>query len=110
MSTTFKDFFYLENYYLPKNFYWAKEISKKLPQIELDLPCIEKKSVIYDIKSNKNPIVILLQDGSKLFMTIDQFKRISGTPEIGKTLVFTLQRLQKDNSTLPSQIKSCKVI
>lgn len=110
MSITFKDFFYLENYYLPKNFFWANDIAKKLPQIELDLPSIEKKSIIYDIKLNKNPIVVLLQDGSKLFMTIDQFKRISGKPAIGKTLAFTLQRLQNDNSTLPSQIKSCRII
>jgi hypothetical protein len=110
MSLTFKQFFNLENNYLSKNFYWANEIAKKLPNISLDLPCIEKKSIIYDIKLNKNPIMILLQDGSKLFMTVDQFKRISGKPEIGKTLVVNFQRLQNDNSNLPSTIKSCKVI
>jgi len=93
-----------------ENFDWAKDIGKMLPHVELDLPLIQKQSKIYYIVDKKNPIHIQLSDGSKLFFTPDEFKRINGKPEIGKTLLVSMQRLQNDFSGLPSKIVSCKVI
>jgi hypothetical protein len=45
-----------------------------------------------------------------LFFTPDEFRRIDGKPEIGKTLLVSMQRLQNDFSDLPSKIISCKVV
>lgn len=94
---------------VPEGFEWAKDIAKLLPNIKLDLPTVEKKAKIDVILDKKNPIFMQLSDGSKLFFTIDQFKRINGKPERGKTMTLQLLRLSTDKSTDPSQIMSCQV-
>lgn len=72
-------------------FSWAKEIYKKMPNLSLELPSIKKRSKIIFINKNKNPILLQLKDGSKLYFTIDQYRRIKGTPEVGKDLEFVMQ-------------------
>ena len=84
------------------------------------LPCIvhwkqEHFVVVCKIKS-KN----IFRKQAKLFVadpahglvsfTADEFKRIDGKPEIGKTQSVSMQRLQSDSSGSPSKIVSCKVI
>jgi|688.fasta_scaffold00185_99 hypothetical protein len=91
-----------------ENFSWAK--SFVLPKIDLDLPVINKKSKIHMIIRKKNPIYIQLIDGTKLFFTHDEFRRIHGNPEIGKIMAVKMLRLPTDNSFAPSQIKSCHII
>ena len=91
-------------------FHWAKDISKQIPNLDLDLPSITKKSRIIFLSHKKNPIYIQLQDGSKLYFTIDQYKRINGKPEVGKDLEVKMQRMSHDKSNETSQIISCKVI
>jgi hypothetical protein len=95
---------------IPENFDWAKTISSMLPNINLDLPQIQKKSKIDFIIDKKNPIYIQLADGSKLFFTHDEFKRIEGKPERGKTLIVHMQRLNNDISSSPSKIIKCQVV
>lgn len=95
---------------LPEDFGWAKEISKTLPTLALDLPTIEKRAKIDIIMDKKNPIYVQLSDGSKLFFSVDEFRRIPGKPERGKTMVFKMQRLGYDKSQNPSQISNCYVI
>lgn len=93
---------------LEKEFIWTKDI--KLPIIDIGLPKIEKKSKIIFINDKINPIFIQLKDGSKLFFTYDEFKRIEGTPKLGKEVYMQMQRLSNDNSEVPSKIISCKII
>jgi hypothetical protein len=93
-----------------EDFNWAKEISKQIPNLNIETPSITKKSRIIFIDRNKNPIYIRLKDGSKLYFTIDQYRRIDGKPEIGKEMEFKLQRLSQDKSQNTSQIMSCKII
>lgn len=95
---------------IPENFAWAKEISKTLPSLHLDLPSIKKQAKIEMIMDKKNPIYVQLDDGSKLFFSHDEFKRIHGKPERGKTMVVTMQRLGGDASELPSQITNCQIL
>lgn len=95
---------------LPENFSWAKDIASLLPKLNVDLPTIKKQSKIDLIMDKRNPIYIQLSDGSKLFFTHDEFKRIDGQPKVGKTMVVFMQRHSKDNSELPSQITHCQVI
>ena len=110
MQLTFKSFLQLDNIYLPESYDWAKSIAALLPNINITLPEITKKAKIYDIQYNKNPILIQLDDGSKLFMTIEQFRRIEGKPAIGKTMVVSMQRLSNDATDSPSKITNCKII
>lgn len=94
--------------YVPENFSWVKSFS--LPDIDLKIPQTEKKSSIQLIMDKKNPIYIQLSDGSRLFFTFDEFKRILGKPAVGKTMIWRTQRLQNDPSSHPSKITMCKVI
>lgn len=117
MNTNFKNFLELTDLVathgailLPENFAWARELSKQLPALQLDMPTVEKRAKIDLIMDKKNPIYVQLSDGSKLFFSMDEFKRIEGKPEQGKTLIVTMQRLAHDKSELPSQITKCRVI
>jgi len=115
MSSNFQEFINIRDcldrivaFYVSENFDWAK--SYTLPNIDLDLPVIEKRAKIHIIIRKKNPIYIQLGDGTKLYFTHDEFRRIKGKPETGKTMVIKMLRLSHDNSLAPSQIKSCHVI
>jgi len=94
---------------LPESFDWAKSIGSLLPNYDLDLPLIKKESKIDIIVDKKNPIYIQLADGTKLYFTLDEFRRINGKPEVGKNLLVTMQRLHNDSSNIPSKIISCAV-
>lgn len=117
MNTNFKNFLELNNLVekygaliFQEDFSWATQISKQIPALSLDLPSIEKRAKIELIMDKKNPIFIQLSDGSKLFFSIDEFRRIEGQPKKGKTMIVTMQRLSQDKSNLPSQISKCQVI
>jgi len=95
---------------VPESFDWAKTIAAQLPSIDLDLPQVQKRAKIDIIMDKKNPIYLQLSDGSKLFFTYDEYQRIDGKPERGKTMVVTMQRLGHDQTDLPSKIVKCQVI
>lgn len=84
--------------------------SVPMQKISLGLPEIERTSLITILKNKSNPIFIQTKDGSKLFFTIDEFGRIEGVPQVGKTIKFKIQRRQDDNSLSPSKITSCRVM
>lgn len=112
----FKNFILFRDYieekgavFFPEFFDWAKDIAKLLPDLSLDLPNIEKKSKIEFIFDKKNPIYMQLTDGSKLYFTNSEFKRIKGKPEKGKNIIVKMLRLSTDKSENPSQIISCEV-
>jgi len=75
------------------------------------LPSVTRTSTIRFIDKNKNPILVYLTDGTKLFFSWDEFKRIKGLePKIGKKLTVVFQRNEKDNSESPSKINSVTCI
>jgi len=73
------------------------------------IPTIKITSKIRVVDKNKNPIFIQLQNGTRLYLTLDEFNRISGTAETGKTLTVVFQRSQKDKSNNTSQIQSISI-
>jgi len=78
-----------------------------LPSHDLGLPTTTKTAKIKFMERNKNPILIYLEDGTKLYLNWDQFKRISGCkPEVGKTITVVFQRFPGDQSGENSQIQS----
>jgi hypothetical protein len=78
-----------------------------LSSLDAILPSISKTGQIRMIERNKNPIFILLSDGTQLYLSWDEFKRIKGpTPETGKNLTVVFQRNATDTSQTPSRINS----
>jgi hypothetical protein len=66
---------------------------------------------VQDFEYKKNPISIELTDGTKIFMTIEQYKRIQGDlPIIPKYTKLTVifQRNPSDITLNTSQVSSCK--
>ena len=74
------------------------------------LPEIHRSSKIVYMKTKSNPIHIRLEDGTDVFLTYDEFKRISGNPAKGKTMEIVFQRSQEDKSNNFSKINSIKII
>lgn len=91
-----------------ENFSWTK--SFVLPNMSLDLPETEKKSKISLIILKRNPIYVQLSDGTKLYFTHSEFRRINPQPEVGKIMAVKMLRLASDNGTYPSQITNCQVL
>lgn len=88
---------------------WHKAIAAMLPKIDLGLPTVSKTARIEHIMDKKNPIYIGLSDGTKLFLSHDEFRRIEGTPERGKNMIVVMQRRDDDQSKLPSLVTKCIV-
>jgi len=78
-----------------------------LSSLDAILPSVTKKGQIRLIERNKNPIFILLSDGTQLYLSWDEFKRIRGQePTVGKNLTVVFQRNMNDRSKSPSKINS----
>jgi hypothetical protein len=79
-----------------------------LPGTDL-VPTLSRSCPISFVERNKNPIFVLLSDGTKLYFTWDEFKRIPGIePEVGRTMTVVFQRFPGDHSQEQSQIQSVK--
>jgi len=77
-------------------------------KFDLALPNVSKSSQIKHINHRSNPILILMADGTKIYIPYDAFKKISVLPEVGRTLMVTFQRRTDDTSPMPSKIQSIK--
>ena len=84
--------------------------SPTLAGTDLQVPQIKKTSRIEVLDKKKNPIYIRLQDGTQLFFTWDEFKRIKGkSPERGDIMSVVFQRHPGNKSQETSQIQSIEV-
>lgn len=79
------------------------------PRLDLLIPQVIRSSFIIEIDKNKNPICIGLKDGTKLYLSLDQFNKIQKTPEIGKRITVIFQRSEDDLSKEPSKIEKIEV-
>lgn len=77
-------------------------------KFDLALPSVTKSSQIKFISEKKNPILIFLSDGTKLYMPYDAYKKIIAAPEVGRTLMVTFMRRGDDTSEEPSKIQTIK--
>lgn len=75
------------------------------------IPNVQKQGIVKNFQYKKNPISIELDDGTKIFMTLDQYKRIQGDlpiiPKYTKLTIF-FQRNPGDITLNTSQVSSCK--
>jgi hypothetical protein len=82
-----------------------------LPSLDMtvpqEVPTVQRTAKIRLIEKHKNPIFIFLSDGTRLYLTYDEFKRIKGgEPRMGQTMKVVFQRNPKDKNEAPSQIQS----
>ena len=76
-----------------------------LPSTDLMLPSVLKTSEIINMQEKKNPISIKLKDGTQLYLSWDQFKKIKGrTPQRGRIMSVTFQRRPDDLTDSLSKI------
>lgn len=80
-----------------------------LPNMDLALPAITKVGKIAMLIKDKNPIMLQMDDGTQLYFSLDQFRRITGSPALGRTISVVFQRDYTDRSKMPSKIASCQV-
>jgi hypothetical protein len=79
-----------------------------LPSTDL-LPTLSRCSPITFVELKKNPILVMLSDGTRMYFTWDEFRRIPGEePKAGKTLSVTFQRFPGDDSKEYSQIQTVR--
>jgi hypothetical protein len=78
--------------------------SLHLPSTDLTIPSVEKTGRITILHLKKNPIYIRLSDGTEAYFTYDEYKRIEGTPELGKTMTIIFQRHPQDFTQQYSKI------
>lgn len=76
----------------------------------INIPNTSTEGVVKHFEYKQNPIMIELENGTKLAMTFDQYKNISGDlPIIPKftKLSISFQRDPNDNTSTTSKIQKC---
>lgn len=79
-----------------------------LPGVDLEVPSTTRRSKIKSVEKNRNPIRVSLMDGTTLFMTLDEFRRVDSRTKLepGRELAVTFQRRDDDSSDTPSKVIS----
>jgi hypothetical protein len=91
-----------------------------LPEIDIALPPegtvtpeLKKSGIVKDFIFNKDPITVILDDGTVLYFTYDEYKRIQGdlplVPKLTR-LEISFQTLPTSLYSTPSKINFCKAI
>jgi hypothetical protein len=76
----------------------------------LILPTKTVTSQIRLLNDKSNPILIQLADGTKIYLTYDEYQRIKNqNPEVGKKISVEFQRNPTDKSDNYSMINSIKI-
>lgn len=81
-----------------------------LPSTDITIPSVERTGRITCLMLHKNPIYIRLSDGTECQFTYDEYKRIEGIPELGKTMTVIFQRSPQDFSRQHSKIDKAMVV
>lgn len=78
--------------------------SLHLPSTDLTVPSVEKTGRITTLLLKKNPIYIRLSDGTEANFSYEEYRRIQGKPELGKTMTLIFQRHPEDRTSGYSKI------
>ena len=79
------------------------------PSLDFGIPSVTKTGKIQYFSRNTNPIEIGLDDGTRLFLTVDQYRRIKGNPAVGRIMTVVFERSPLDNGNVPSKINAIQV-
>jgi hypothetical protein len=75
-----------------------------LPSTDLTIPSVQRTGRITHLMLKKNPIYIRLSDGTECQFSYDEYRRIKGIPELGKTMTVVFQRHPEDFTQQHSKI------
>jgi hypothetical protein len=92
---------------------YLPDIDMALPPDGTITPAVKKIGIVKDFIYKSNPITVVLDDGTTLYFTYDEYKRIHGDlPIIPKLtrMEVEFQRLPTNLSDMPSKISACKAI
>ena len=95
--------------FLPSKWTGSEDLSPYshgAPGTDLAIPNVIKKSKIRSVEMNKNPITIMMMDGTKIYLTLDEFNRINAKKrlEVGNEISVTFQRHPEDHGGSPSKV------
>lgn len=93
--------------FLPSTWTGSEDLGKYgygLPSTDLEVPNTTKCSIIKNIEKNKNPISVELSDGTKIYLSFDEYRRLKNLLSVGERLCVTFQRSPTDQSNNPSKI------
>lgn len=76
----------------------------------ITIPSIERTGRITTLLLKKNPIYLRLSDGTEANFSYDEYRRIDGKPELGKTMTIIFQRHPQDHSMNHSKIDKAIVL
>lgn len=76
----------------------------------VSIPSVEKTGRITNLFLKKNPIYIRLSDGTEAYFSYDEYKKIQGTPEVGKNMTIIFQRHPQDYTKQTSKIDKAIVL
>lgn len=81
-------------------------IDQSLPVTDLEIPHVTRRSKIRLVEKNKNPIKIQLMDGTTIFLTLDEFRRIDSRTKLqpDREITVTFQRREGDGGSEPSKV------
>lgn len=95
--------------FLPSTWTGSEDLgtySYGVPGVDLTIPNVVKKSKIRSVEMNRNPITLIMMDGTKIYLTLDEFNRINAIKrlEVGNEISVTFQRRPEDKGPEPSKI------
>jgi uncharacterized OB-fold protein len=79
------------------------------PVKDFGLPSTERTSPIAMIEKGKNPIFIALEDGTKLYLTYDEYRRLKTEPKVGMKMHVVFRRIPNDVSLVTSKVDSIEL-
>lgn len=80
-----------------------------LPSYDMAVPKVKRQSRVKVLERNNNPILMILDDGTRMSFTYDEFKRIEGRePQQGSLITVVFQRHPRMGASAMSQIDSIR--
>jgi hypothetical protein len=92
--------------FIPEGFDWAKPLASLVSSVNLDIPVIKKQSRVHMIHFRRNPIVVHFADGSRIFLSNDEYRRM---PKIDVGDMVDYSMFDRGNGQ-PMIVKSIRVI
>jgi len=75
-----------------------------LPSTDLTVPSVERTGRITTLLLKRNPIYVRLSDGTEANFSYEEYRRIEGSPALGKTMTLIFQRHPEDQTSGYSKI------
>ncbi len=79
-------------------------MADNMPTTDLSIPSVERTGRITTLLNKRNPIYIRLSDGTEAHFSYEEYRRIEGKPELGKTMTLIFQRHPEDTMQQMSKL------